>query len=435
MTDYYFLVESCILSNWECGVGACFYCIDAQKINGKRYIMGVVLTINLGNYGSTGKVINGISKIAEDKGWNVIKAYPETSFNVKSDKKDIIICSNFWKKVNDKLGYLTGYIGCFSIISTWRFLRKIDDIKPDIIHLHNIHNCYINHGMLFNYIKKHDIRVIWTLHDCWAFTGQCPHYMMENCNKWKSGCFDCNQIQFYPATKWDKTNIMWAKKKKWFTGVNRMTITTPSLWLANQIKESYLSKYPVKVINNGIDLEIFKPRESSFRKDYACEDNIIVLGVSFGWSNKKGLSDFIYLANELDDRYKVVLVGADDSVDNHLPSNIITIHKTSNQIELAEIYSAADVFVNPTLEDNFPTVNMEALACGTPVITYATGGSPEIVDETCGIVVERSNQEELKASIYSVTNENRFLKEDCVKHAREYDAERKLKEYVEMYLE
>ena len=224
-------------------------------------------------------------------------------------------------------------------------------------------------------------------------------------------------------------------KKKWFSGVDNMTIVTPSEWLKDLVKQSFLNDYPVKVINNGIDLSVFKPTESDFRSRYGIpESKRIVLGVAFGWGKRKGLDVFVDLAKRLDgENYQIVLVGTDPAVDKHLPDNVISIHRTHDQTELAELYTAADIFVNPTREENYPTVNMEAIACGTPVLTFRTGGSPEIVDESCGSVVECDDIDALEREVIRICTTNAYSKEDCLAHAKSFDKNERFKEYIELY--
>ena len=350
--------------------------------------MKTLLSINSCNYGSTGTIMCQLSDIAEKNGFDAYKAVPYSRSNKpKKDDKTIFIGNIIERNIHLFLSKYTGLNGCFSHIGTYFFLRKVKKLNPDVIHLHNLHNSYINLSMLFKFIKKHNIKTIWTLHDCWSFTGKCAYFDVAKCQKWKGRCYDCKQLVAYPVSKVDKTAKMYKLKKKWFTGVSNMTIVTPSKWLANLVKESFLKDYPVKVINNGIDLNIFKPTESNFRNDNDLKDKFILLGVAFPWTYRKGYDIVLELSKQLDDAYKIVMVGLSKEQITTLPKNIIGIERTSSQAELAKIYSAADVFINPTREDNFPTVNMEALACGTPVITFNTGGSPESLDETCGVVV------------------------------------------------
>lgn len=227
---------------------------------------------------------------------------------------------------------------------------------------------------------------------------------------------------------------MWKLKKRWFTGIENLTLVTPSKWLAGLVKQSFLKDYPIKVINNGIDLEVFKPAESSFRWDHGIrEDEFMLLGVSFGWSKRKGLDVFIQLAQRLPENYKIVLVGTDDAVDDVLPESIISIHRTEDQRELAEIYSAADLFVNPTREENYPTVNMESLACGTPVITFNTGGSPEIIDDSCGCVVDCDDVEELEKNIRRICDKRPYSSNACLVRAGNFEIYRAFDSYINLY--
>lgn len=393
-----------------------------------------ILSINLGNYGSTGKIIRDISELCENNGIRFIKAYRGTNHNIKKDEDDIIIGNDIINRIYDKCAYYTGFIGCFARLTTWLFLRKIKAINPDIIHLHNIHANFINQKMLFAFIKKNNYKVVWTLHDCWSFTGRCAHFDLKGCYKWKGGCYNCVCCkQDYPQTIRDRTSLMWKHKKNWFTGVKSLTIITPSKWLQSLVVDSYLCNYPIKVINNGIDLNIFKPRDSAFRKIYSLKNQYIILGVSFDWNYKKGLDVFIDLADLLPSFYKIVLVGTDDEVDSQLPKSIISIHRTKNQEELSKIYSASDVFLNPTREDTYPTVNMEALACGCPIVSFNTGGSPEILSSKTGIVLKENDA--TKAS-YAIRNicENRIIdRKDCLEFAKSFDKNDKFIEYLELY--
>ncbi len=393
-----------------------------------------IVSINLGNFGSTGLIMKSVSEMAQKSGHKVMIAYPETSKNLPVGEKDTIICSNFERRVNEKLAYETGYRGIHGWFSTRRFLKKLDRYSPDVIHLHNLHNNYINLELLFKYIKKHNIRTIWTLHDCWAFTGQCPHFTMVKCDKWITGCYDCPSYHEYPRSKIDRTKEMWELKKKWFTGVQNMTIVTPSQWLADLVRESFLAEYPVKVIHNGIDLSVFKPTENDFREKYGLQKKKIILGVSFDWGVKKGLDVFVELAARLDhEKYQIVLVGTDGNIDKQLPENIISIHRTQNQKELAEIYSAADLFVNPTREEVLGLVNIEANACGTPVITFRSGGSPECIDETSGMTVPCDDVDALYEKIESICCSKQFSEEQCRTRAKNFDAESTYQEYMVVY--
>ena len=396
-----------------------------------------IVQINGGAKGSTGKIMMGIAEVARAQGHEVMCASPITTTNrdAGEDCGYYRIGTFNSRRVNVALARITGFNGCFAWFETYKLLKKIDEFKPDIIHLHNLHDSYINLSMLFSYIKKHNVPTVWTLHDCWSFTGQCPYFTIVKCDKWKVGCHNCPQYKEYPASLYDNTKKMWQLKKKWFTGVKNMTIVTPSEWLAGLARESYLKQYPIEVINNGIDLNVFKPTHGNFHKQYGIPgDKYIVLGVSFAWGYRKGLDCFVEMAEILGERYQIVLVGTDDEIDKNLPHNIISIHRTQNQKELAEVYSAADVFVMPTREENYPTVNMEAIACGTPVVTFDTGGSPEMLDDKTGIVVEANDIEATKKAIKDICEKKRCNDEEyIVAYSKSFDMKKRFAEYIELY--
>lgn len=392
-----------------------------------------IVQINGGAKGSTGKIMMGIAEVARAQGHEVMCASPITTTNrdAGEDCGYYRIGTFNSRRLNVALARITGFNGCFAWFETYKLLKKIDEFKADIIHFHNLHDSYINLPMLFSYIKKHDIPVVWTLHDCWAFTGHCPHFTIAKCDKWKTGCHGCKQYKDYPASIFDNSELMWKLKKKWFTGVKNMTIVTPSEWLAGLAKESYLKEYPIRVINNGIDLNVFKPTKSDFREKYGISPSeCIILGVSFGWNYKKGLDCFVKLRNELNEQYRIVLVGTDSSIDKKLPSGIVSIHRTQNQKELAEVYSAADVFFNPTREEVLGLVNLESLACGTPVVTFNTGGSPECIDEYSGIIVEEGD--DIKTIFEKKTYAN-IMEENCIKRAQQFKENEVYLKYLNIY--
>ena len=333
-----------------------------------------VVQINTFSNKSTGSIMMNIHNKLKNEGiesyvvWGRGRLEKEENEIFMNDKLGVYF-HGLYTRITDKTGFASN-------TSTKRLLKKLDEIKPDIIHLHNIHGYYINIEMLFNYIKKNNIKVIWTLHDCWAFTGHCSHFEFIGCEKWKTRCNNCPQSKLYPKSFKDNSEWNYQKKKELFTGLN-MIIVTPSEWLANLVKKSFLKEYEVKIINNGIDTDIFKPRESNFREKYDLQDKKIILGVASDWTKEKGFYDFIHLSKIVNNDEKIVLVGLNDRQLKKLPDNIIGIKRTENATQLAQIYTAADIYFNPTYADTFPTTNLEANACGIPVITYNTGGSPE----------------------------------------------------------
>ena len=287
-----------------------------------------------------------------------------------------------------------GRDGFYSKAATKRLLRRLDEIKPDIVHLHNLHGYFINVEMLFNWLARSDCKVIWTLHDCWAFTGHCAHFTYVKCAQWRRHCaYDkpCPQLDTYPKT-FSKTSVAWnfEQKKRLFTMLSpeRVQLITPSQWLADLVKESFLSKYEVVVKHNTVDLSAFKTTPSDFRQRYGLEEKFIILGVANTWTERKGFEDFLQLSGDLDDKFAIVMVGLTDSQIKQMPTNVVALGRTESKEQLAEIYTAADVFFNPTKEDNYPTVNLEAEACGTPVVTYDTGGCKETIGRTDSTAVD-----------------------------------------------
>lgn len=391
-----------------------------------------LLQINSCNFGSTGNIMINISKTAEEYGYISYVAYANSRTNKKKPfDNSILIGSILERNIHLQLAYHTGRNGCFSNYGTKKFLKKVDEIKPDIIHLHNLHNCYINLEELFKYIKERDISVVWTLHDCWAFTGQCSHFTTIKCQKWKSSCCKCPQYKMYPESKIDKTRIMYELKRKWFTGVENLTIITPSKWLANRVKESFLKGYPVKVINNGIDLSIFKPSNSNFRKKFKLENKKILLGVANPWTKRKGLDIFGRLARELDENYKIVLVGLSQVQIKKLPQNILGLEKINNAKELAKIYSTADYFINPSEEETMGLVTVEAIACGTPAIVSNFTAVPEMINSKCGVIVNNENDDGFFDVIKGL--KSNFIQEDCLQWARNFEMKAKFSEYMNVY--
>ena len=335
--------------------------------------------------------------------------------------------------------------GFGSASATKTFIAKIKELNPDVIHLHNLHGYYLHIGLLFEYLKKAGKPVVWTLHDCWAFTGHCIYFDFIGCNRWQSECHDCPLKSEYPKSLFlDRSQWNFQHKKEIFTGVRDLTIVTPSRWLAKLVKESFLQKYPVVPIGCGLDLTVFKPTPSNFRSRYKLEDQFILLGVAAAWDERKGYQYFIELAKHLRPDEKIVLVGVSEQQKKQLPAGIIGLAKTDSTkklaesytiAELVEIYSAADLFVNPTLQEVFGIVNLEALACGTPVVTFNTGGSPESLDDRCGLVVKRGDLPGLVAAIATVRkNGKESYAAHCQKRVKDhFDKDARFADYFNLY--
>lgn len=374
---------------------------------------------------STGRICADLAEMLESQGHECKIAYGREKVPEKYKKYAVRIGSDLGVKLNALKARIFDNDGFNAKRSTKKFIEWIKNYSPDIVHLHNLHGYYLNIEMLFKFLAKADIPVVWTLHDCWAFTGHCAYFTIKKCEKWKTRCNYCSQKKGYPSSLlFDNSSKNYEKKKKLFTSVKNMAIVTPSEWLAELVEQSYLKKYSVQVINNGIDLSVFKPTESNFRETHSLQDKKIILGVASAWGERKGLGDFIKLSKLLDDKNKIVLVGLNKKQKKNLPRNVLGITKTNNVYELAGIYTAADVFFNPTYEDNYPTVNLEAQACGTPVVTYNTCGSVESVSKENVV-----NQGDIQTAI------EKFNDKLLISNRQIFDKNEKFLRYIKLYMQ
>lgn len=395
-----------------------------------------VLQINsVCGFGSTGRIAVDLQQCLKDSGDTGVVAYGRKT--AKGCDSTVHIGSKWDVYRHIAEARLLDRSGFGSENATVRFLKQVGEYHPDILHLHNIHGYYLHVGKLFEYLKSAKKPVVWTLHDCWAFTGHCAYFEFAGCKRWIAGCHDCPQKSAYPSRWWRDNSVRnYSDKKELFTGVQNLTIVTPSEWLAEQVKQSFLGGYPVHVIPNGVDLTAFRPTESDFRKRYGIRpDEFVVLGVASFWEERKGLSCFIELAQSLHRECRFVTVGVTDRQRREFPEGTIGIARTESPKELAEIYSAADVFVNTTLDDNFPTTNLESLACGTPVVTFRTGGSTESVGEGTGIVVEKADGQALADAVRGIKSRTKAAyTEACVEEAKaKYDKKTACARYIELY--
>jgi glycosyltransferase involved in cell wall biosynthesis len=387
------------------------------------------------NSGSTGRIAEEIGQSAIAAGWESYIAYGR---NERPSKSKLIKIGNDRDiKLHGLQTRLFDRHGLGSKSATQELVEKIEKIKPDIIHLHNIHGYYINIEILFKYLHETNIPVVWTFHDCWPITGHCSYFSFVGCDKWKTQCFSCPQKTDYPASWFiDRSEKNFNLKKKLFNSLPNVTLVPVSNWLSGILEESFLQNYPLKVIHNGINTDVFKPSAGdAFRIKHSLENKFILLGVASVWSPRKGLKDFMALSKLLNNDFHIVLVGLTRKQMEQLPDNILGVERTESVEELAEIYAASDVYVNPTYEDNFPTTNLESLACGTPVITYKTGGSPEAIDDLTGIVVEQGNINKLVDAINQIKEKGKqYYTEACVERAhRLYRKEDRYREYIELY--
>lgn len=384
-------------------------------------------------YGSTGRITVDISKLLSE---NDIENYIFYGIGDCEYENGIKFAGNINLRSHQIKTRLLGKHGFYSKHATKKLIKKIEEINPDLIHLHNLHGHYLNIEILFEFLSKINKPVIWTLHDCWSFTGHCSHFDYIGCDRWIDGCHLCPQLMEYPRSLiFDRSKSSYRDKKRIFTSLEKLTIVTPSDWLGKLVERSFLKDYPVITINNGISLDIFKPKTSNFREKNKLEDKFIMLGVANIWGEKKGYNYFLELAKIISKDEVIVLVGVTETQKKELPKNIIGITRTNSIEELAEIYTAADVFLNTTLEEVFGLVNIEALACGTPVVTFKTGGSPETIDKNTGLVVKRDDIDgmiEAKNKIKLMGKSH--YEEDCIARARTYfDKLEKYEEYVDLY--
>ncbi|WP_320113086.1 glycosyltransferase family 4 protein [Draconibacterium orientale] len=398
--------------------------------------MKTLLQINVVvNSGSTGRITEEIGQTAMEQGWKNVIAFGR---NQRPSQSELIKIGKEWDiRVHGLQTRLFDRHGLASKTATKKLVQQIQKINPDIIHLHNIHGYYLNIEILFRFLKQANIPVVWTLHDCWPITGHCVYFDYVGCEKWRRQCSRCPQKTSYPASYFiDRSNKNFKLKKELFSLVPNLTLVPVSNWLANILKESFLKNTPVKVIHNGINTEIFRPVSNQvIRTKYNVKGKFILLGVASDWSPRKGLKDFIELRKKLDSSYIIILVGLSKKQIKNLPNKIIGIEKTNNIQQLAELYSASDVFLNPTYEDNFPTTNLESMACGTPVITYKTGGSPESIDQNTGMIVKKGDINGLILAINQIKEKGKvFYTGTCVTRVHQlYKKEDRYQEYLTLY--
>lgn len=390
-------------------------------------------------YGSTGRIMYDLKNVMESNGIQSYAAFghgynptieeQDTIFRIESDYE--LLISKIWTKV-------VGHHGFYNKKETKRFLKWVDEVKPDIIHMHNIHNHYLNVKMLLEYIAEKHIPCVLTMHDCWTFTGHCAYFDYSGCDKWKIGCNHCPSLRDYPKTfaLIDPSEWNYKQKQKLFAPLN-ITFVSPSQWLFDLQQQSFLKTKPCKVINNGVDVSIFKPSSSNVRDKYGIGNRKMILAVSAGLVLRKGKEFLLRLPEMLNEEEVLVIVGLLKGQEKLLPatSKVIGIQRTKTADELVGLYSEADVFVNPTLEDNFPTTNIEALACGTPIVAFSSGGSAEVITKETGIAVVPRDMNGLITAIRTVLKNGKcYYMEACRKKAvSDYNKDLQYAKYIDLY--
>lgn len=387
-----------------------------------------VLQINIFGNLSTGRIASDISKVLTSQGHDSVVAFARNS--IREDVKHIRIGTQLDVLVHGVMARLTDRAGFFSSAATQKLVQQIEKYKPDIVHLHNLHGYYLNIEILFDYLKKKQIPIVWTLHDCWPYTGHCCYYSVANCAKWQSGCDNCPSKKSYPASLlMDQSRRNYADKKKIFSGAN-MVLVPVSYWLGDEVRKSFLKDYPIHVIQNGVDLNVFKPTANQIKEKYGIR-NKLILAVSSSWHDpRKGLADLVKLSERIDRSYQLMIVGIEDKESKSLPSSIICLNRTDSVEELAQIYSAADVFVNASVEETFGLPTVEAMACGTPVIVYRATAIPEVVTDATGFVVE---PHDIDGIVERLPLCEALDKNEIVQHAQQYSKECMMDEYLHVY--
>lgn len=399
--------------------------------------MPTLLQINTAlNRGSTGRISEQIGLLAQKQGWEVYIAHGARYIN-KSSLKTIQVVTKAQEKLHAIKSMAFDSHGLGSRNATKRLVERIKEIKPDIIHLHNIHGYYLNYKVLFEYLVTIDTPIVWTLHDCWTMTGHCAHFDAAGCEKWKSGCFDCPLKGEYPKSiLLDRSARNYALKRKLFSSLKNATIVPVSNWLEDIVKESYLGNYTINVINNGVDIDIFRPQEGTeLRSKLGIGNKTVLLGVATAWGRKKGLYDYIELSKYIPDRYQIILVGIDDNRKKELPSKIIAIERTNSQHQLASLYSLADIVLNLSYEETFGLTTVEGFACGTPGIVYNKTASPELITPETGIVVEKGNFNELVKAVETICSKGKkHYTTACRERAVSlYNKDDRFNEYIKLY--
>ena len=358
------------------------------------------------NSGSTGRIAEDIGKLFMAEGHESVIAYGRG--NRPSASKLIRVGSDLDTYMHGLKTMISDRHGFGSVRATKALVKKIDELKPDVIAMHNVHGYYLNIEVLFEYFSKANIPLVWTLHDCWSFTGHCTYFDDINCTKWYKGCSHCPKLRKYPASYLaDNSTKNYFDKKQLFNSVSKLELVVPSRWLGGLVKQSFMSQWPVHHVPLGVELTTFKPVISPLRTKLGLDGKKIVMGCANIWDKRKGLDDLVRLRDLLPKDHVVIAVGLNEKQADELPTGIVGVTRTESVEQLVEYYSMADVFVNPTYQDNFPVTNLESLACGTPIVTYNTGGSPEAIDVNTGKVVPKGDLDAFAEAVKELTREGK----------------------------
>lgn len=389
---------------------------------------------------STGRIATDIACLLEKQGAVCKIGFGAEDVPAQWERFSYRIGGPLERKVHGALRKLLDAEGYGSHWGTIKLISAMKRFQPDVVHLHNIHGCYLNFRLLFRFIKKAGLPVVWTLHDCWPFTGHCAYFDYADCQKWQSVCGRCPQQRSYPVCYGlDGSKRNYRHKKRLFGGLSKLTLVTPCHWLEEKVKQSFLQACPVQVIHNGVDRNVFRPASEAaceaLSSQYGLEGKHVVLSVAADWDERKGLRFLLDMASRLSSEYQVVALGLSQKQIQSLPAGVLGLTATSHVQELVTWYSLADCLANPTLEDNMPMVNLEALACGTPVAVFQTGGCPEVVDETCGKVVPKGDAVGLALAVCELSTHKKELREACLRRSALFDSEACYQQYLSLYKE
>lgn len=385
--------------------------------------------------GSTGRIAARIARLVRRDGGECLIGYGAGS--PAPDTADIAyrIGEPLERKLHGAIRKLADGEGLGSALATRALIKRMESFKPDVVQLHNIHGCYLNHRLLFDWLKKSGVPVVWTLHDCWPFTGHCAYFDYIGCEKWRAGCEKCPQLQSYPVCcGLDGSRRNYLRKRELFTSLDSLTLVTPCEWMKDVLSRSFMRSIPVRVIPNGVDASVFHPVKSDLRERYGIGGAKLLLAVASDWDERKGLRYLIEAAERMGEGFRFVALGLDEAQIKALPKSVLGLGRTNGQTELAQWYTAADCLVNPTMEDNMPMVNIEALSCGTPVIAFNTGGCPEAVGAGCGAIVPKGDVPALCHAIRSLCEIPKPVQK-CLARAAKFDADVTFEGYINLYKE